>query len=663
MKTVKVSVRCFCCFTCFLVAFTMAHVDVNEQEGHVSTGGKDLEQAQPESPKQTSWQSEAPAPAYFPIGNVIALADDEKDDSSQSVIERFSRYVLGSGVLLLGIDNADLLEAFLSEATACSAMAKFVNGDDATFVLEMQSPLRPPGIEEDGDLEAMFVASDVTFAVFAEIPPSVFDAVSSEAQVTYLLFTKNAEGDLKDGEDMSMASQLIINKFSPAQPHQSMILEKLREVEMKLSESQDEEKMPDVTLEPITEIRQWLDGLGVAEKEAIIRSFSKQNYDVNLPVHLKNNQRITRKLLRQLRVWKDDIDFVVRRKRPSGRLTTVQQEFTFWNAKLSALEQVETELRTVGVCASILVLIQKNKRVQARAFLNAVQVTQTLREVQQSNELLATFPIKSLKNSSTVQDIIRSVADIFQHLDAFKSRPTLPPERIANVARTAARDVVDRLRDVLSRNVMTMKYSVFVQRTASTDRLFSSFENKYTKLRSDLRQRELLEDIKVSYRGTWHRDGDTELTHLQKRVRSITKIRKGHAEMEKVIEKAFVDGGDQAMLQEKLNKIVDAFNVFRRLDALQSSAFEWEQCVEEYNGKIEEIENEFQRLIRREVENASTPTEMFRVCEKYHSLFARDRIRDVVWEFQEEIIDHVQEEVNLLQNRYDFLKIDICSWR
>ena len=171
MKTVKVSVRCFCCPTCFLVAFTMAHVDVNEQGIMYRLVGKIWNRLNLKAQNKHHEKSEAPAPAYFPIGNVIALADDEKDDGSQSVIARFSRYVLDSGVLLLGIDNAALLEAFLSEATACSAMPKFVNGDDATFVLEMQSPLRPPGIEEDGDLEAMFVASDVTFAVSQEFRP------------------------------------------------------------------------------------------------------------------------------------------------------------------------------------------------------------------------------------------------------------------------------------------------------------------------------------------------------------------------------------------------------------------------------------------------------------------------------------------------------------
>ena len=631
------------------------------------------------------------------------MADEEKDhDGSPSVMESFSRYVLDCGVPLLGIDNKDLLEGFLSEATAKSAVEKFVKGDDATFILECQSPLKPKGGDED-PIDAMsraWTMGDVTFGVFGEIPSSVFDAVSSEIHVSYLLFTKIAEGDLKDAEDMPMASQLIINKFNPSQPFQSMIpsirhtyvpiatlraqkeekqqssgsrranlnqnrnretkssatkaiLEKLRELELKLMESQDEAKLPDVSLEPITEIKQWLDGLEAADKKAIIHSHTKQKYDVDIPEYLKNNQLVIGKLLKRLRVWKDDIGSVVRRNRPSsGRLTTVQQEIKFWKAKMAALEQVEAQLKTVGVCATTLVLIQNNKRVQARAFKDGVQVNQAKREVKQHNEVLSSFPMKALMTSSSVQDIIRAIADIFQHLDAFKLKNNYPVERIAILARAAARDVSHQLREVLSRDVMIMKYSLFAQRTGNTERLFHNFQNKYTKLRSDLRQRELLENKQRSFSGTWHRDQETELNHLQKRVESIKKIRKGHAEMEKVIDSTFANSADKSTLQEELNKIADAYKVFRKLDVLKASTFEWDQCVEEYESKIQEVENEIQSMIRHAMENANDPREMFRVCEKYNRLFVRDRIRNAVWEFQEELIKNVQEEIRQLQHRY-----------
>ena len=672
-----------------LSAASMAHVEVDVQEGHVSTGGYNAKRAQ--IPKQKSSKSESPAPGYFSIGNAIALADDEKDDGSQSLIQRFSRYVLNSGVLLFGIDNADLLERFLGEAAAFSAIEKFVKGDDATFVLEMRSSVNAPGVDDDEDPGAMYAAIDVSFGVSGEIPSSVLDAVSSEFQLSYLLFTKIAEGCLKDEEDIPMASQLTINKFNPAQPFQSMILEKLYEVESKLNESQDEVKLPEVSLEPTSEIRQWLKGLGAAEKKAIILAHTKQRYDVDIPEFLKNNNIVIGKLLKQLRIWKETIGSVARR---SGRLHTLQQEIKFLRAKSASLEQVEAQLKSLAVCATTLVLIQNNKRVQAYAFLHGLKLEQAKRDVKRHNEVLSAFPMKELMTSSSVRNIIIAIGDIFRCLKALyesymkalkdqkkkekerekekekkekkdnteqksddreKLKPSYPLERIANLARAAARDVSQQLRKVLSRKVMFMEYSVFVARTTDTERLFHNFESMYTKLRADLRQLDNHKKKSRSLNERWHhaRYMNSELKQLQDRVKSIKEIRHGHATLESAINNAITENSmDKSRLQEELDKIIDAYNVFRRLDVLNASTLEWTHCVEEYNCQIEEVENKFQRIIRLAVESANGPSGMFRVCERYSSLFVRERVRKVVWEFQELLIEHVQEEVRQLQNRY-----------
>lgn len=43
---------------------------------------------------------------------------------------------------------------------------------------------------------------------------------------------------------------------------------------------------------------------------------------------------------------------------------------------------------------------------------------------------------------------------------------------------------------------------------------------------------------------------------------------------------------------------------------------------------------------------------MFRVCEKYNKLFVRDRIRQAVWDFQDELLKNVDEEIKHLQDGY-----------
>eukprot|EP01083_Nonionella_stella_P096780 272139_1 len=631
------------------------------------------------------------------------MADASDDMAGTAAADQFREYVKKCGTLLLECDGEEL-EEFLKESASQSAVETYAKGEDSTFVLEIQSPIKSKS--NDDEKKQAPAMGDTTFAVFSEIPPSAFDNPSSEFDKNYLLFMKiNDVATLED--DKPMPSQIIISTFNPSQPFQSMIpyirhsfvpiaslraqreekqtassnsrgllnqsqnrdrnktsatkaiLDKLRELELKLLESQDEATYNVVSLEPIPEISTWLEGLNDTDKQAIIDSHIKgKSIDIEIPPYLKE-QKVLNTMLRKLRSWKDEITSVVRRNRGSSARTTVQQEIKFWKGKMAAIEQVETELRTEGVCASTLVLMKNNYVVQARAFLNQVQIKESKNEVSVHNEVLSTFPIKTLITASTVQDIIRAINEIFQHLDAFKLKNNYPVERIAILARAAARDVSNQLRDVLGKDIMSssITYSKFQSRTAQTERLFHNFQNKYTKLRSDLRQRELLENRQRNFSGPWHRDQETDLNLLQKRVEAIKKIRKGHAEIKKVIDDTFASNTDQDTLQKEKEKIKDAFDVFRKVDVLKApetkiQANEWEQCVQAYETKIQEVENEIQTMIRSEMQAATTPREMFRVCEKYNKLFVRDRIRNAVWEFQEELLKNVQEEIKHLQSRY-----------
>lgn len=68
--------------------------------------------------------------------------------------------------------------------------------------------------------------------------------------------------------------------------------------------------------------------------------------------------------------------------------------------------------------------------------------------------------------------------------------------------------------------------------------------------------------------------------------------------MEKVIDSTFASNDDKQTLLEQNNKIQDAYSVFKKLDVLKSPEYEWNQCVQEYETKIE-------GMIRRAMKKAS----------------------------------------------------------
>ena len=51
------------------------------------------------------------------------------------------------------------------------------------------------------------------------------------------------------------------------------------------------------------------------------------------------------------------------------------------------------------------------------------------------------------------------------------------------------------------------------------------------------------------------------------------------------------------------------------------------KAVETYESRIQDVENEIQQMVRKAMEEAKDPKEMFIVCEKFNKLFVRDRIR------------------------------------
>lgn len=198
---------------------------------------------------------------------------------------------------------------------------------------------------------------------------------------------------------------------------------------------------------------------------------------------------------------------------------------------------------------------------------------------------------------------------------------------------------------------MAVKYNEFAARIAGTQRLFHSFQNKYTKIRSDLRQRELLSNTGSRYAAAWHRETETELNWMEVRVNALKTVRRGHSEIRRVIDSTFA-ASDQQTLSNQRMKINAAYAVFKKIDVLRCTEVEWQQCFDQYSSMIKDVESEIQGFIRVEMERAQNPREMFRVCEKYNKLFVRDRIRQAVWEFQSTLVSNVQEEVRSLQQRY-----------
>jgi len=614
----------------------------------------------------------------------MSMQTDEapnQEEAFKTLVVEFQKYVLQAATLLFN-ERTKSLETVVGNTASQRSIENFVKSDDTVLVLQKLNVG-----EEESKNETMSPMAVIPYEFLSEIPADVFESNNAQKK-DFIIFIKMNERFLAD--NVPIPQQVIVSQMNSRSPFSSMlsyirhsfvpvatmcaeaeenktnkvsqigirnprgqsqaaastkiILEKLRDLEYKLLEAQDDTKMPDVYLEAIPLIKEWVDKMTEEEKRKLI---DQKVEVINIPSHL-SEQAVLNDIQKKMKEWRDEIMVVVRQKRPVT--STVQQEIKFWKAKGNAVAQIEEQLKQPEVLASTLVFL-KSYPVQTRTFVSQVQVTESKKEVEEHNEILSTFPLNGLLTANNIQDIIRAISEIFAHLDTYMNRNNYPFERVGDLARAVARDVADQIREVLTRDVMTMKYSEFETRTQSTDRLFREFGNRYTNIRSEMRRKTLLKEKTTRFGPTFSKDNDIELNSLQKRVETIKKIRKGHNEIQRVFDSTF-SSSDKSLLEDENRKIEEAYEVFTKFDVLKAPDYEWDQAVEQYEKKIQDVENEIQQMIRSAMENAKDPREMFRVCEKYNKLFVRDRIRAAVWDFQEELLKNVDSEVKELQNRY-----------
>lgn len=108
-----------------------------------------------------------------------------------------------------------------------------------------------------------------------------------------------------------------------------------------------------------------------------------------------------------------------------------------------------------------------------------------------------------------------------------------------------ARDIGAQVREILTREVMTMPYQNFAIKTENINKLFQNFSSKFQQLTRSIRERRILSqgssnpmDILGGYRGLGGYQ-DTELQFLKERVEQVVNIRTSHHQLLTVVRSTF----------------------------------------------------------------------------------------------------------------------------
>eukprot|EP01084_Bolivina_argentea_P145835 255511_1 len=153
-----------------------------------------------------------------------------------------------------------------------------------------------------------------------------------------------------------------------------------------------------IELEPVQQIIKWLQQLNETEKKIIIQSyeylFESELIDVQIeiPEYLKQ-PNILSAMVNKLNTWQSDINCILNKYEPYfGKLDTIEKQSTFWKSKLSAINHIKSELKTLKIYASVLVLHKNNNTMKARAFADYIKLSQVPNETGLLNVLFSEFP-------------------------------------------------------------------------------------------------------------------------------------------------------------------------------------------------------------------------------------------------------------------------------
>eukprot|EP00463_Aulacantha_scolymantha_P000160 TRINITY_DN1090_c0_g1_i1.p1 TRINITY_DN1090_c0_g1~~TRINITY_DN1090_c0_g1_i1.p1 ORF type:complete len:526 (-),score=93.44 TRINITY_DN1090_c0_g1_i1:146-1723(-) len=143
-----------------------------------------------------------------------------------------------------------------------------------------------------------------------------------------------------------------------------------------------------------------------------------------------------------------------------------------------------------------------------------------------------------------------------------------------------------------------------------------------------------------------------EMESFKRRVNEVTKIRKEHEQLERVIQETLQ--GEPLIRETSLKAISDGFEFLRsNIDVFCCDDKAFEEVYRRYKDKIDHVESELNDKIQRLLDAAKDDAnEMFRICAKFHPLFVRPRINATIRKYQDQLLQTVKKDIQELKNKH-----------
>lgn len=438
---------------------------------------------------------------------------------------------------------------------------------------------------------------------------------------------------------------------------------RLNDLELSLLHLQQNVDIPEISLTFHSLIQNVLDDAELHH--------SRPSMDA-IPTNLLQDSSFLNKLQANVNTWIKSIQGITKMTREtspnvSQEFSTASQEVNFWLSMESALENIESQLRSEGVLLTLEILKQA-KRFQATVSFTAdTGLKEAMEKVQKYNQLMRDFPLDELLSATSLSKVQEALSQVFAHLTKKLRICPYPIRRALSLVEAISADLNDVLHRLLpGTEMVSLGYPEFQSIMGTCDGIFETWENnvkEFTNLCRVvlLRRNEKRIPIRVNKKHS----------ELESRIKYVGTFRDNHEQLQRTIinvlgPKSSGPGGAEASetggaVMEEMGDVDAVEEVKRAWEALQNVDLldvtdggkeRWAQAENLYNERTTRVENSIIARLRDRLATAKTANEMFRVFSKFNALFVRPKIRGAIQEYQNQLMDHVKQAINGLHERF-----------
>ncbi|KAH8739299.1 dynein heavy chain, partial [Cryptosporidium ryanae] len=379
--------------------------------------------------------------------------------------------------------------------------------------------------------------------------------------------------------------------------------------------------------------------------------------------------------------WIREIQSLARFQREMG--LSVTSEVKFWSSYERSLQQILKQVQSPEVEWSLTVLRQSKRFLAAISLEVDTGLKQSLERVQNINSLIHDIPISDLLVANSIDEVTSAIGAFFQQLRKIKSAVSYPISRVFQLVEVYSADMTKQLNKILQggqssgSSLMTLEFPVFEHLVNGCNELGQVWEDEWRELKDIIR--DLIKKRGLSERA--HPKMDFAHIPLLQRLNDIVVFRKQHQKLRETLLELLslqskAESGDAG--DDSSKSVLSSFGLERNngLDALQSLAKKdlqqayfcvsninildlsepgletWEAAKQAYNNKVDASETLLIKQLREQLSGCKNTLEMFRILGRYNPLFFRQRIRSAVEEYQSILLEKVQNDFKLLQQRY-----------